>query len=91
VEICPGSLLRLKDGAAKIRTPENCWGCASCLKACPAGAIRLYIGEDAGGRGGRLSVRREGTLLHWTVETPDGAGGARTQTVTVDSGEANHY
>ncbi len=87
-EVCPGSLLRLDEtGKASVRYPERCWGCASCVKECPAEAIAMYLGADMGGLGGRLTVRRENTLLHWTVKKPDGSA----QTITVDSRSANKY
>ena len=86
--VCPGSLIQLReDGKSSIPRPERCWGCASCLKECPAEAIRLYIGEDAGGLGGRMSARREGTLLHWRVERPGGTA----RIITTDSKESNKY
>ncbi|MDR1764936.1 MAG: 4Fe-4S binding protein [Lachnospiraceae bacterium] len=72
---------------AHIPHPERCWGCASCVKECPIQAISLYLGEDMGGRGGRMSARRDGTKLHWTVRKADGA----TVTVTTDSRSANRY
>jgi adenylylsulfate reductase subunit B len=86
-QICPGSLIKLKEGKAVIPRIERCWGCASCVKECPAGAIALFLGDDIGGLGGRMTVRRDGTLLHWTVTMPD----ASSQTVTIDSGDANKY
>jgi adenylylsulfate reductase subunit B len=86
-KVCPGSLIRIKDGKAFMKYPENCWGCASCLKECQAGALRLYLGKDMGGLGGKLSVTREGALLHWTVEKPDGS----CQTITIDSRNSNQY
>jgi adenylylsulfate reductase subunit B len=86
-EICPGSLFRLDADTAEMKHPENCWGCASCVKECPAGAFRLYLGGDIGGKGGRLSVRKDGALLNWTVEKPDGT----SVTLTVDSRNANNY
>jgi len=85
--ICPGSLIRLKDGAAVIARPERCWGCASCIKECPAEAIALFLGEDMGGLGGRMTVRREDTLLHWTVTKPDSS----VQTITTNSRDSNRY
>ncbi|MDR0862502.1 MAG: ferredoxin family protein [Oscillospiraceae bacterium] len=84
--VCPGTLIWV-DAAAYIKTPDNCWGCASCVKECPRGAIRLYLGADAGGRGGKLSARRDGALTHWSVEKPDG----KTVEITVDSRESNAY
>lgn len=88
LEICPGSLIKRDElGKAWMKYPQNCWGCASCLKECPVGAIRLYLGRDMGGLGGKLSIRREGTLLHWTVEMPEGS----SRTITVNSKNANQY
>ena len=86
--VCPGSLLQLDDARRVfLRFPENCWGCASCIKECPTQALALYLGEDMGGLGGRLTVRHEGPLLHWTVTLPDGG----TRTLTIDSRNSNQY
>lgn len=88
VEVCPGSLLRLnEEGKSYIRVPSNCWGCASCIKECPTQALALFLGQDMGGLGGKLTVRRENTLLHWTVKMPDGA----EKTIVIDSQNANKY
>ena len=38
-EACPGSLLLLQDGKAKMRSPRDCWGCTACMKTCPVLAI----------------------------------------------------
>jgi adenylylsulfate reductase, subunit B len=86
-DICPGSLIRLKEGTAVIPRPERCWGCASCVKECPSEAIALFINEDAGGLGGKMTVRMEGTLLHWTVTMPDSS----SKIVTIDSRDSNKY
>lgn len=86
-EVCPGNLIKLINGKADIPKPERCWGCASCLKECPTQAIALLLGEDAGGLGGRMTVRQEGTLLHWSIKKTD----ASTQTVTVNSRDSNKY
>ncbi|MDR1796851.1 MAG: ferredoxin family protein [Clostridiales Family XIII bacterium] len=87
-DICPGSLLALDEsGAAFIARPERCWGCASCVKECAAQAIALYLGEDIGGLGGRLTVRRDGPLLHWAVRL----AGGETKVITVDGRDANRY
>jgi len=87
-EVCPGSLIRLNDeGKARISRPERCWGCASCVKECPVQAIALFLGEDMGGLGGKLTARQENALLHWTVTKPDGG----IQTITVDSRDSNKY
>ncbi|MDR2825550.1 MAG: ferredoxin family protein [Deltaproteobacteria bacterium] len=90
--ICPGSLLRLvknETGAsyAQLRYPEECWNCASCVKKCPAQAISLYLPPESGGRGGRMQVSAEGSLLYWKITLPDG----RRKTIIVDSQNANKY
>lgn len=86
--VCPGSLIRLNEvGKAVISKPERCWGCASCVKECPVQAIAFYLGEDMGGLGGRLTIRRENTLLHWTVTKPNG----EAKTITVDGRDSNRY
>lgn len=87
VQICPGSLFDISGNKAAMKYPQNCWGCASCIKECAAGALRLYLGRDMGGLGGTLSVTRDGPLLHWAVERPDGS----RHTITVDSRNSNQY
>jgi adenylylsulfate reductase subunit B len=86
-EVCPGSLITINEGFAVIEDPKRCWGCASCVKECPVQAIALYLGEDIGGLGGKLTVRQDDTLLHWTVTLPDG----KTKTVVTDRAESNQY
>jgi adenylylsulfate reductase subunit B len=86
-EICPGSLIELKNGTATIPKPERCWGCTSCMKECSVEAIALFLGEDMGGLGGRMTVRREKSLLHWTVTKADGTA----QTITVNNRDSNKY
>ncbi|MCD8356594.1 MAG: 4Fe-4S binding protein [Clostridia bacterium] len=85
-EICPGTLIQMKEKAF-IRYPQECWGCVSCVKQCPVHAIALYLGSDIGGAGSRMTVEKEGSLLHWTVIRPD----ASQETITVDSRDANRY
>jgi len=86
-EVCPGSLIRVCEGRATILRPERCWGCCSCLKACPVQAVSLHLAPDIGGLGGQMTVRQEGSLLHWRVTKPDGSA----IELAVDSREANHY
>jgi adenylylsulfate reductase subunit B len=57
------------------------------MKECPSEAILLYLGADIGGLGGRMSVRREGALLSWRVQKPDGTA----VTITTDSRQSNKY
>lgn len=86
-EICPGTLLRMRDSKAEIRYPKECWGCVSCVKECPAHAISLYLGADIGGMGSQMTVQKEDSLLHWTIVRPD----TTQETITVDSRDANKY
>ena len=104
-EICPGNLIRIREGkAAFLPHPEECWGCASCLKACRAGAIAYYLAADIGGQGGRMQVVQEGRFSRWIITLPDhadrrtGPGGktaektvTKTVTITVDRSDANRY
>jgi adenylylsulfate reductase subunit B len=85
--VCPGGLIALAGGMAAIPSPERCWGCASCVKECPVQAISLYLGADIGGLGGKLTVRRENTRLHWTVSLPDGTA----KTISTDRARSNKY
>ncbi|MDR1135240.1 MAG: 4Fe-4S binding protein [Clostridiales Family XIII bacterium] len=84
--VCPGSLITV-DETARIEHPERCWGCASCVKECPVQAIGLYLGEDVGGKGGRMTARQESTLLHWQIAKSDGT----SETITVDLKDSNKY
>ncbi|MDR3155410.1 MAG: 4Fe-4S binding protein [Deltaproteobacteria bacterium] len=69
--VCPGTLLEAGDGRpARILFPDDCWGCASCLKACPRRAVRLTLPPALGGLGGLLSCGREGGRLVWRLERP---------------------
>lgn len=88
IDVCPGSLIdRNAQGKAWMHYPKDCWGCVSCVKECPVHAISLYLGADIGGMGSRMTVRRTGSLLHWTVARPD----STTETITVDTRDANKY
>ena len=86
-EICPVTLIRMTQKKAEMRYPMECWGCASCVKECPAHAISLYLGADIGGAGCRMTVNKDGNLLHWIVSRPD----VSEETITVDSRNANQY
>ena len=87
-EICPGNLIKQAvDGTAYLRHPKECWGCASCLKACRHGAIFYFLGADIGGQGSRMQTLREGNLTHWIITRP----GGEPFTITVDRNESNKY
>ena len=87
-EVCPGNLIaRDESGAAFLQYPEECWGCASCLKECRHGAISYFLGADIGGQGAKMRVRSDGPLRRWYVERP----GMDTVVITTDSRNANQY
>lgn len=86
-EICPGTLIALCDKKAVMKYPRDCWGCVSCVKECPMGAIEFFLGADIGGNGSTMNVTAEGDILHWNISKWDG-----TQTIIdVDRKNANQY
>ena len=93
IEACPGNLLDLapRTGApgrvARIARPRDCWGCTSCLKECPAGAISFFLGADMGGRGGTLTASFEGSVCHWRIKKPTGD----VVQIDVDGRDSNKY
>lgn len=87
-KVCPGTLIgRDKEGKACINYPKDCWGCASCIKECPFGAIALCLGADMGGIGSRMTVVEKEDKLFWTVEKYDGTN----ETIVIDKKESNKY
>ena len=72
---------------ARMLLPRDCWGCTSCLKACPVGAIEFFLGADMGGTGATLGFSRTGTVSHWRVTRPDGT----VTSIDVDGACANKY
>lgn len=88
IDVCPGTLLALDaNRKAEMQYPRDCWGCASCVKACHFGAIEFYLGADIGGRGSTLRIETEGQYMHWIVSKENG----ETNSITVDTKEANKY
>ncbi|MBP5606049.1 MAG: ferredoxin family protein [Ruminiclostridium sp.] len=87
-DVCPGTLIALDiDKRAYIKYPRDCWGCTSCIKECPVYAIRFFLGADMGGMGSRLHTEKQGDILRWIIEKPDGSAVA----VNVDTRESNKY
>lgn len=86
-EVCPGTLIQVKDHKATIKYPKNCWGCASCVKECKVGAIDFYLGADIGGMGSVMNVKSEGNILHWNIQKPDG----EEITIDVNRNNSNKY
>lgn len=88
IEACPGNLIkRAPDGKSYLRRPEDCWGCASCLKECRFGAVSYYLGADVGGRGALMQIEKDGDLSHWVIKRR----GEEPLTITVDRKNANKY
>ncbi len=87
-DICPGNLIhRDSEGKAFLKVPEECWGCASCLKECAHGAIAYFLGADIGGQGSLMRTRKEGDITHWIITRPDG----ESVTIMVNRRNANNY
>jgi adenylylsulfate reductase subunit B len=63
--VCPGDLIQLEGALAEVVEPDLCWSCAACLKSCPYEAIGLSLTPPEGGRGLRLTAKREGSRLTW--------------------------
>lgn len=93
-DVCPGNLIdepvevpgRARP-LARISRPRDCWGCVSCVKACPVGAIALFLGADVGGRGSTLTVDRRGDVLDWNIDRYDG----ERVTVSMNTKQSNRY
>lgn len=87
-KVCPGTLIG-KDEAGKacMKYPKDCWGCSSCIKECPFGAIALYLGADMGGMGSKMTVLEKDEKLYWNVEKTDGS----KESIVIDKKESNKY
>ena len=86
-EVCPGNLLFLREGTARIRDVRDCWGCTACVKECPKNAIFYYLAADLGGAGGRLYAEDTPSTLNWVMKWPDGS----EESILVDKKKANEY
>ena len=86
-EVCPGTLIQIKDRKAVMKYPKNCWGCVSCVKECKTGAIEFYLGADIGGMGGTMNVTQKGDLLNWNITRFDGS----ELVISVDRRNSNKY
>lgn len=71
--VCPGNLLHMdKDNKAEITDKRDCWDCASCMKECSVGAIKMYIQPEIGGRGGEMTAEKRESSIVWKIKTKDG-------------------
>lgn len=85
--VCPGMLIEHDaDKKAQIVYPKDCWGCASCLKECPAGAIKFYLAADIGGHGAVMQIKRQGNITQWIINKENS-----TTIIKTDSKAANKY
>ena len=86
--VCPGSLIHMnQDGKAFIKYPKDCCGCTSCLKECAVHAIRFYLGADMGGMGSLVHTEKEGDILRWIVDHPNG----KTSEIRINTKQSNQY
>lgn len=86
--VCPGSLIKIDDsGKAYIKYPKDCWGCTSCIKECPVYAINFYLGADIGGMGSLVHTEKNGDILRWIIEKPQGD----TIEIDINQRESNRY
>jgi len=86
--ICPGNLIGTdRDNRAFIKCPQDCWGCTACLKECPVGAIKYFLGLDIGGKGGYLYTRNHKDHIDWHIVSSDG----RKHNIKTQKDESNKY
>ena len=86
--ICPGNLIETDEAdKAVMKYPSECWGCTACLKECPAGAVRYYLGADIGGRGGYLFTGNHSDHTDWFIVSADGA----KHQIKINKKESNRY
>ena len=86
--VCPGSLIkRDENGQIFMKYPKDCWGCSSCIKECAFDAISLYLGADIGGMGSLMHTEKEGDILRWIIEKPDG----EISEIDINQKESNKY
>lgn len=86
-EVCPGSLIKLDSKKAYIKYPKDCWGCTSCIKECPVHAVKFYLGADIGGMGSLVHTEKDGDILNWIIEAPDG----KVTRIGINQKESNKY
>lgn len=87
IDVCPGNLIKEKDGRAFIKYPKDCWGCVSCVKECKTRAIHFYLGADIGGDGSSLTITHKGDVIHWNIVKRDGS----RNTIDVNRKNSNKY
>ena len=87
-KVCPGDLIQFdQERKAWVRYPEDCWGCAACVKECEIGAIRYFLAPDIGGTGTYFYTRRGKGYLHWHFAK----GEQEIRVITINTQESNEY
>ncbi|GFP78122.1 4Fe-4S dicluster domain-containing protein [Clostridium fungisolvens] len=88
IKVCPGSLIyKDEDKKAYIKYEDACWGCTACLKECGSSAITYFLGNDIGGAGGAMQVKRDGQYWQWEItDTED-----NKHIVRINTKESNKY
>lgn len=86
--VCPGNLIEIDEAnKAVMKYPEECWGCTACLKECPKGAIRYYLGADIGGQGGYLFTKNHRDHIEWFIVSAD----KTKHHIKINKKESNKY
>ncbi len=87
--VCPGNLVYAdSEEKAYVKYPRDCWGCTACLKECPVSAIRFYLAEDIGGKGGFLYTSQDKKeYLTWHIINKFG----KEETIKINRKESNKY
>lgn len=86
-EVCPGNLLEISDGKARICDVCDCWGCTACVKECARDAVFYYLSANLGGAGGRLYAHDTDDTLTWELRLAEGSA----QEIVVEKNKANTY
>ena len=91
-DVCPGTLIKINENKkAFIKYPKDCRGCTSCIKECPVHAIRVFLGEDIGGKGCKVHTEKvkgeKNDIVRWFFELNDGS----VKTIDIDPKESNKY
>lgn len=70
--ICPGNLIEREDSKAVIKHKSDCWDCAACVKSCPLNAIKIYLPQEIGGKGGNLLAQVKEDEIIWIIKNNTG-------------------